>query len=346
MRVSEAAMRVRPEQLWMVLVVSLTVATGTTWGQSLHAVGGRLIQSDGAPSKLYEGAGILGISEGMVRLCQRDGCGFGDLLGKQTGPFFSVLSGKDFREGRAAVSPYGCRDKWEFVDRHAALVIPCRYDHVYSFQEGSAAVRAGVVWRLIGLDGSSLVDRDFQWARPFAGGLASVKLEGKWGYIGRDGSWVIPPQYRGAGSFSEGLAAVQNEEGLWGFIDRQDRLVIDPQFLEVGEFHEGVASARRSLLWGFIRRDGQESIPMRYRRVRDFENGLALFCQRHCGFLNHQGEEVIPERYEWSSNFSPDGVAVVELAKEPSPGQVSTRSPALVDRQGRVLWSRNPPKAP
>lgn len=348
-------MSVRLEQLWVTLVVSLGVAAGTTWGQSFHAVGGRLIGTDGVPSRLYEGAAILGISEGMVRLCQRDGCGFGDLLGKQTGPFFSMFSGKDFREGRAAVSPYGCKDKWGFVDRQAALVIRCQYDAVISFQEGSAAVRTGVVWCLIGIDGSSLVDRDFQWARPFSEGLASVKFEGKWGFIGRDGSWAIPPRYPGAGSFSEGLAAVQNEEGLWGFIDRQGRLVIDQQFLGVGEFHQGLASARRSALWGFIRRDGRDSIPMRYSRVRDFENGLASFCRRHCGFLNHQGEEIIPERYEWTSNFSPDGVAVVELAavvesaelaKEPSLGRVKMPSPALVDRQGRILWSRTPPKAP
>lgn len=327
--------------LWVELIVSVGSLCGIARGQSLYAVGGRLVRADGVSTGLYDGAVILGVSEQMVRLCYGGQCGFADLLNRSySGLFFSMSSGRDFREGRAAVSPYGCEGKWGFVDRKATMVIRCEYDDVISFREGSAAVRAGSVWRLIDVDGSPLGGRDFQGARPFSEGLAAVKVQTRWGFIERDGSWVIPPKYRDAGSFSAGLAAVQNEEGLWGFVDREGSVVIAPQFLEVGEFHEGVASARRSALWGFIRPDGQESISMRYSRVRDFENGLASFCRRHCGFLNPQGEEVIPERYEWTSNFSPDGVAVVELAKEPSPGEATTPLPALVDRQGRILWSR------
>lgn len=74
-------------------------------------------------------------------------------------------------------------------------VVPPRYDVVWDYQEGRAA----------------------------------VELAGKWGFLDREGNEVIPPRYDGVFAFSGGLAVVWM--GEWG--GEQQCGVVAPQGREV-----------------------------------------------------------------------------------------------------------------
>ena len=78
--------------------------------------------------------------------------------------------------------------------------------------------------------GKRLSETGFEDAKPFyTDGFAAVKTEGLWGFVGLDGTIVIEPQYEDANSFGNKVAAV-SVEGKWGFINLQNRMVIEPEF--------------------------------------------------------------------------------------------------------------------
>lgn len=68
-------------------------------------------------------------------------------------------------------------------------------------------------------------------------GVIAFAKNGKWGFVKMDGTILMEPQYEQAKSFSNGLAAVK-KDGKWGFIDKDGQMVIEPQFLEAGYFNE------------------------------------------------------------------------------------------------------------
>ena len=103
------------------------------------------------------------------------------------------------------------------------VVIPAKYDDVWSFSEG----------------------------------LASVEINGKWGFIDKTDTMVIPAKYDFAGSFSEGLASVKIN-GKWGFIDKTDTMVIPAKFDDAWYFSNGKALVKLNGRQFFIDRNGNE----------------------------------------------------------------------------------------
>ena len=97
---------------------------------------------------------------------------------------------KEYLDGicQPELIPYKEGDKVGFCDRNKKIVIPIKYDWVWSFSEG----------------------------------LACVKLNGKWGFIDGKGEVVIPIKYDEVGVFSEGLALV-GLNGKWGFVDKEGK---------------------------------------------------------------------------------------------------------------------------
>jgi len=102
---------------------------------------------------------------------------------------------------------------------------------------------------------------DSLWS--FHEGLAAVELNGKWGFIDKMGNLVIGRHWRhgltydAVGSFSEGLAAVELN-GKWGFVNKKGREVIKLKYDWVDPFSKGLARVRLDGKWGLIDLQGNE----------------------------------------------------------------------------------------
>jgi WG containing repeat len=111
-----------------------------------------------------------------------------------------------FSEGLA---PEKSSEKWGYINKRGAIVIPEKFDYAFPFSEGLALVAIGTKYGYIEHSGSLVIAPRFQYGYLFHEGLASVVTEdGKCGYIDKKGAFVIPPQFANAKSFSEGMAAV------------------------------------------------------------------------------------------------------------------------------------------
>lgn len=206
----------------------------------------------------------------------------------------------------------------------------------------------------------------FDKVYPFTDGLAAVQIDGLWGFINTSGEFVIKPQFKEAGMFSDGRARIREHDYTdpWGYIDKEGRIVIEPQFDCAGEFRNGVARVgiqtavtrllsavtdvggecdykyidlngktisqpapehyatgkpdelilfKQGEYFGYVDASGKVRIPPQYVAASAFSEGLA--CVRTgdlYGFINKAGEFVIPPRFPYPNDFS-QGLAGVPL---------------------------------
>jgi hypothetical protein len=97
-------------------------------------------------------------------------------------------------------------------------VIPLKYDDVWSFTEGLAAVKVKNKYGYINKSGKVIIPLKYDMVWPFSKGLARVGLNEKWGFIDKNGNLI----YDYALPFSEGLAEVKLN-GQILYIDKQGR---------------------------------------------------------------------------------------------------------------------------
>jgi len=114
----------------------------------------------------------------------------------------------------------------------------------------------GARWGYIDANGKTVIEPQFDEARPFVAGLAAVRIDYKWGFVNREGQLQVTPLYEDCADFSEGLAAVK-WYGRWGYIDPSGTFVIMPKFQEAAPFHGGVADIRLGARRGRLARHGE-----------------------------------------------------------------------------------------
>ena len=216
----------------------------------------------------------------------------------------------DFDEGLAAVKLKG---KWGFIDKSGKEVVPLKYDKVWGFDEGLAGVKLKGKWGFIDKSGKEVVPLKYEDVGLFSEGLASVKLKGKWGVIDKSGKEVVPPKYDKVWIFSEGLAGVKLK-GKCGFIDKSDKEVVPLKYDKVWSFSEGLAVVKLKGKWGYINKSGKEVVPLKYDNEEwYFDEGLAyVVLNGKCGFVDKSGKEVVPLKYDATGGFN-EGLAGVKL---------------------------------
>lgn len=216
-----------------------------------------------------------------------------------------------FSEGLAPVQDKN--GKWGFIDTSGKEVVSCRYDHVFPFSEGLAAV--------------GNVDKDTQI--------------GKHGYINARGEEIIPLQYEyetateflDVASFSEGLAPVKMKNGKKGYINKQGKVVIAPRYDVAMKFQEGLAVVSQADKESYIDKTGQALISLPSGKIGyPFAEGLAQVIDKNnkTGYINRQGKQEIAARYgnSWMnfSTFS-EGLAAV----------VQDNKIGYIDHQGKTV---------
>ncbi len=142
----------------------------------------------------------------------------------------------NFYEGLAAAK---LNDKWGFIDENGKEITPLKYEWVFSFNEGFAAVS---------IDGKH---------------APNEYVDGKWGFIDKNGKEITPITYSYAYKFSEGLALVAmgrmySSEERYGFINTKGQIVI-PLIYEQADrdgFLNGKAIVKFNEKWGSIDKNG------------------------------------------------------------------------------------------
>ena len=215
----------------------------------------------------------------------------------------------DFDEGLAAVKLKG---KWGFIDKLGKEVVPLKYDEVWGFDEGLAAVMLNGNWGYINKSGKLVLPLKYDDASDFSEGLTSVKLKGKWGVIDKSGKEVVPPKYDKVWIFKEGLAGVKLK-GKWGFIDKSGKEVVPLKYNGIFSFHEGLAMVELNGKESYINKSGKEVVPLKYEGLGRFYEGLAYVkLNGKWGFVDKSGKEVVPLKYDGAGYFS-EGLAIVGL---------------------------------
>ncbi len=220
---------------------------------------------------------------GLRQFYKNGKCGYKDASGKVRIPAKFDRCLDNFHNGVAKVCVVTGKDKWGskqykcgFIGPDGVFAIEPKYERVYDFSEGLAAVQQG---ELIG-------------------------------YINKTGEMVIEPRFNRAWEFQDGLALVTYDYHIGspkkGFIDNQGNIVLKVDAYNVRPFSDGLAMVHKEHNCGYINKTGKLVIPAKFKRANDFNNGLAPVTLEipgqpdMLGYINKRGEFVIV--FEPSSN--------------------------------------------
>lgn len=108
------------------------------------------------------------------------------------------------------------------IDTNGIVRVPFIIDSIEGdFQNNLLAVQILGKWGYVNSMGQTIINPQFEEARPFYDKLTAIRLNDKWGYINMEGILVIPCQYFKANPFMFGTATVSKAKN-------GDRYRIDP----------------------------------------------------------------------------------------------------------------------
>ncbi len=198
-----------------------------------------------------------------------------------------------------------------YVDKLGNIVIPFRYDAVWDFSEGLAAVSHGNSVGIIDTLGNLIIPFEYQdiYSIGFKDNIISVK-NWKWGCIDSNNNIVIPFKYDNGISFHDGLARVSYQNKNF-YIDKTGRTVLKHNYRFASFFSEGFAEVSKSKS-GYINKKGKLVIPLKFDGANPFQDGLAVVKMNNKnGYIDTTGKVIIPIEYDYADWFK-NGIAVVE----------------------------------
>lgn len=130
---------------------------------------------------------------------------------------------------RATIKGKNGKARNGLIDINGNIVIPIKYEHLYSYVGGFVLKRKNKWLFFESTDDHiiPLVSIKCQEADGFFDGLSRILRKGKFGYINKQGEETIPCQYEYSRNYHEGKAVVM-KNNKWGFIDiRGEALVVN-----------------------------------------------------------------------------------------------------------------------
>jgi len=220
------------------------------------------------------------------------------------------------------------------------IVIPERYDTVYSFNHGYAVVRVDGKAGVINRDGEWVLqpgDFDYMFG-PDENCLFAVRSNNLWGYVSIHGNVVVPIEFDRTFPGTEALLRVISRD-LVGFLNPSGEWAIPATFSSAESFANGYAAVQDiSGIFGFINHYGKWIANARYVGVKDFDGGLAPVAPisnartPKWGFIDHQAQLVIPARFLGADPFC-GALALVTLGHEGD-----TDRYGYLDRNNKLVW--------
>ena len=218
-----------------------------------------------------------------------------------------------FHEGLAAFSQNG---KTGFIDTKGKVVLPCKYDYAWDFEEGYCIV--GLNNRPVLIDRKGNVKytfgpSEFCEGTAWKGSVLIVRHEeDDWNYqygaIDHTGKELAPRRYKWWCMLNDTYLAMLNEDESCDIYDRQGRMlkhfqqfrgiIFDP--VEVSDFYGEYFAVMQDSLWGIVDRNLQTVLPCRYKEASHIGNG----CCRVVGadgrpsFIDLKGKPLITGPYE------------------------------------------------
>ncbi|MGK7397801.1 MAG: WG repeat-containing protein [Candidatus Cyclobacteriaceae bacterium M3_2C_046] len=201
--------------------------------------------------------------------------------------------------------------KWGFINLDGAWIIDNKYEEVYYFTEGLAAVKYYGKWGFINRHGQWIIQPDYSDAKPFSEGVACVISKFNWGYINKKGQWHFEPNLKVVSSFSDGNAIIKGDDGFV-FINRDGNYILPHSFEQGLPFSEGLAYVVYNGFKGYIGRNGNWLIKHDYEEAYSFSERLALIkTGNKYGFIDQKGSLVIPAEFD-DANYFMEGLAAVK----------------------------------
>ncbi len=152
-----------------------------------------------------------------------------------------------------------------------------RYDRVFGYYFGKAAVIKNGKWFHIDVNGKRIYKQNYAWCGNYQENVCTVRdFEGNYFHIDHVGNRLYTQKYRYAGDFKDGYAVVRLKNGLFKHIDKNGKDLNRKLFLDLGVFHKSYATAKDKKGWFHINRNGDPLYNQRYAMVEPFYNGCAL----------------------------------------------------------------------
>jgi antitoxin component YwqK of YwqJK toxin-antitoxin module len=228
----------------------------------------------------------------------------------------------DFDNGLAQVKLHG---KWGVIDRNENVIVPFRYDNMFSFGEtydGLALVSMNKKEGLIDRTGREIIPVRYDKIGYYdlgghgdylkGTGLISVKKNDKWGAVNKSGGEILPLKYDDIGYSENGMIPVAINK-KYGIIDLTGKVIIpfkyDHAYLEddLADLVFVHLNGKR----GVIDKKGKQVIPVIYDDLSyDGEGAIIVKLDKKWGFYDQQGGEIASPKFEERFHFK-NGLANV-----------------------------------
>jgi hypothetical protein len=233
-----------------------------------------------------------------------------------------------FSEGFAAVQNE--KKKWAFINKKGKKITPFKYDKVYPFSNGRAAVRIDSLVGFINFSGQEVIplvyqldfehDWSFKRGYGFTDSLCFIRKNGKYGLIDIDGNTLLPFEYDNV-SFvdayrlklrdwhSKNANYALMSKGKYIFaVNNKGELIPNSQSTRLTYFIEGKSYVcDNDSSCRFINSDGDIIFPKTYDyyEYSTFNNGFCVVKKNDkFGIIDQSGNVIIPVRYDKLNNFS------------------------------------------
>lgn len=178
--------------------------------------------------------------------------------------------------------------KTGFINQEGKVLYGIIWDEARNFNNAAAcAVRKDDLWGCMGLDGTMLLEPQFDDVGPWkiispaqskTAYSAFVKKNGKYGYIDDQGNYLVKPLFDDARDFWIGHYAPVKVYGKWGFIEQTGQFVVPPIFSEIGKEHSDCYVVCQDETWGILSDDLNIYLPEQGLRYVVF-NGEKVYLK-------------------------------------------------------------------
>jgi hypothetical protein len=223
--------------------------------------------------------------------------------------------------------------KYCVINKYGNFLTECKYEKIFPFSGGYAAVLLKGKIGFINTDGKEVVPCSFDYSEfvkyRFSEERALVKSSNGYGYIDPAGKLVIDFQYSRATGFHDGFALVVDKNRVYSMIDTSGKVIVTLNgCTDNHDYAEGSMSIKKDGKWGFIDKTGNMVIPFMFTNCWEFSEGLAVAQKgKKMIYIDRTGKTVLEPKGATSLGEFHEGLARIE--KDEKEG--------FINRDGKIV---------